>query len=137
MTKEELLKQVANSKTYTVQVAEAMPADRYSYKPARAPWTFGELMYHTAYGIRWWEANEVRGLAETWNPPLLEAYTKENVTQPLVQAFESLTNTVEASTFNEKLTRGVWSTLDHVTHHRGQAVLYLRMTALVPPEYLF
>ncbi|MEM6517680.1 MAG: DinB family protein, partial [Bacteroidota bacterium] len=27
-------------------------------------------------------------------------------------------------------------TIDHVTHHRGQATIYLRMNGIKPPDYI-
>lgn len=32
---------------------------------------------------------------------------------------------------------GFHSTLDHITHHRGQATVQLRLRGIVPPEYVY
>jgi hypothetical protein len=48
--KEQLSATLQNSRTYTLAVAEAMPADAYNFKPKGAGWNFRELLHHIAYG---------------------------------------------------------------------------------------
>jgi hypothetical protein len=38
---------------------------------------------------------------------------------------------------NEEAIRGFYATLDHVTHHRAQAVTYLRCNGITPPDYVY
>jgi hypothetical protein len=40
-------------------------------------------------------------------------------------------------TINDDVIYGCFATLDHVTHHRGQTILFLRNQGLTPPEYVF
>jgi hypothetical protein len=58
-----------NSKQYTLAVAATMPDNGYSFKPAEEVLSFGELLYHIAYGIEWWGANYVKGVKSEWAPP--------------------------------------------------------------------
>lgn len=37
----------------------------------------------------------------------------------------------------EQLREQLLATLDHITHHRGQAIIYLRCNNIAPPEYVF
>ena len=133
--KTQLLKRIHDSRQYTLSVAEALPEKNYDSVLAKGTWSFGELMNHIAYGIDWWESNLVKGIETTWEPPANKASKKE-ITVLLSSAFDSLEKTVSGTAANEKLTTAVWATLDHVTHHRGQAVIHLRKHGITPPEYV-
>ena len=125
-----------NSKNYTLAVTEAMPADAYEFKPANAVWNFRELLHHIAYGIQWWEQNYIKAVESTWNPPVVKS-NKEEINSYLQQAYGSLKDSISTSKTNDDLIKGFYATIDHITHHRGQAVLYLRCKGIIPPEYIY
>jgi len=133
--KTQLLKRIHDSRQYTLSVAEVMPEKHYDSRIAKDAWNFLELMNHIAYGLTWWKSNFIEGNELAWEPPTEKA-TKKEVVSLLSSAFDSLEKSVSNSTASEKLTTGVWATLDHVTHHRGQAVLHLRNQGIAPPEYV-
>ena len=60
--KRQLLETLTKSKDYTIQVAQAMPGHLYHFKPVTDIWDFGELFGHTAYGVRWYLENYIRGM---------------------------------------------------------------------------
>jgi uncharacterized damage-inducible protein DinB len=134
--KEQLLSTVENSKNYTLQVAAAMPDKDYHFKPEGAGWNFGELLIHIAYGIQWWQDNYITGKKTDWNPPTVKNNKKEVVTY-LTNAYDTLQKTIKQQPDNEPARNGVHATLDHITHHRGQAVVYLRTHGIEPPEYVY
>ena len=134
--KEQLLNLTGTSRQYTLDVAAAMPEDKYNFKPAEDAWNFRELLHHIAYGIEWWEANYVLGLETDWAPGVTSK-NKEEVIAYLQKAFDSLQVVIKTQPMTEKAVRGVHSTLDHITHHRGQAVLHLRMQGIEPPGYTY
>lgn len=134
--KDQLLSTIENSRKYTLQVAEAMPDKDYHYKPEGAGWDFGELLHHIAYGIHWWEDNYIKGNKTEWAPPPAKT-SKKDVVAYLTKAFDSLQKTVKGQTLDEQLGYGAHATLDHITHHRGQAVVYLRTHGIEPPEYVY
>ena len=134
--KEQLLSTLANSRSYTLAVAEAMPANQYDTSPAPGAWTFGELLNHVAYGIQWWEDNFIKGKKVDWNPPAVTT-GKEQVINYLGLAYASLQETVNKGDLTEKAITGFHATLDHITHHRGQAVLHLRCRGIAVPEYMY
>ena len=123
--KEQLLSTLENSKTYTLAVADAMPEKMYGTKPCKDVWDFRELLNHIAYGIQWWEANYVKGNKIEWAPPQAKSNKKETADY-LIDAYLSLQNTLKSSTLDDEKIRGFFATLDHITHHRGQAVTYLK-----------
>jgi uncharacterized damage-inducible protein DinB len=134
--KEQLLATVENSQHYTLQVANAMPDKGYSFKPAGAGWNFGELLHHIAYGIQWWQDNYITGNKTSWDPPPAKN-KKQDLIADLTQAYDALQNTIKQQPPSEQSVNGVHATLDHITHHRGQAVLYLRTNGVEPPEYMY
>ena len=134
--KTQLLKTLQNSKNYTLAVAEAMPEKSYTFKPIETVWNFNELIDHIAYGIQWWEDNYVKGKQTDWNQPAVRG-TKQQAIDRLVKAYDALEKTISASNLNEKVTHGFYTTLDHITHHRGQAITYLRCQGITPPDYQY
>lgn len=134
--KQKLLTTLDISQNYTLDVAQAMPEESYAFKPADGIWGFGELMHHIAYGIYWWEDNFVRNKKTDWNPPAAQT-SKKDVVRYLNQGFASLRKTLESSEPTEETIYGFFATIDHITHHRGQATVYLRAQGIKPPEYAF
>lgn len=134
--KEQLLSTVEHSRNYTLQVANAMPEKEYHYKPAGASWDFGELLNHIAYGIQWWQDNYITGKKTSWEPPKAKN-SKEEVVTYLTNTYDTLLKTIRQQPDNEQTGHGVHATLDHITHHRGQAVIYLRTHGVEPPEYVY
>jgi uncharacterized damage-inducible protein DinB len=134
--KEQLLATLENSKNYTLGVAAAMPDKSYDFKPTESVWNFGELLHHIAYGIQWWQKNYVEGIETAWNPPAVKNNKKE-IESCLTEAYASLQKTVSKTATNDKVINGFYATLDHITHHRGQAIIYLRCKGITPPEYTY
>jgi uncharacterized damage-inducible protein DinB len=134
--KEQLSATLERSRGYTFQVAASMPEPGYSFRPTGAAWSFGELLQHIAYGIEWWDDNFIKGKKTDWAPP--SAMTdKSGVQKALVHSYEGLTETMARLPLTDEVLAGFHATLDHITHHRGQAVLYLRCNGIEPPEYTY
>lgn len=134
--KENLLKAIANSRNYTLQIAALMPPDVYNIKLTDKSWSFSELLDHIAYSIHWWTDNYVLGNETDWNPtdPTSDKLTIINKLRAAFDQFEKRIG--EISIDNQSL-HGANATLDHVTHHRGQCVLFLRQQNIEPPEYIY
>jgi uncharacterized damage-inducible protein DinB len=133
---EQQLSTLENSRAYTLAVAEAMPENAYGFKPAKEVWDFLELMHHIAYGIEWWEENYVRENQTPWNPTDVSK-NKKQVLDYLTKAYNRLKKTVEGKALSPNAAKGFYATLDHITHHRGQGVTYLRCKGVTPPEYVY
>jgi uncharacterized damage-inducible protein DinB len=134
--KKQQLSTLENSRAYTLAVAEAMPENAYEFKPTEAVWNFRELMHHIAYGIQWWEENYIRENQTAWNPPAVRN-NKKHVIDYLHQSYNGLKKTLESKDLSENAVKGFHATLDHITHHRGQGVTYLRCNGMTPPEYVY
>lgn len=134
--KDQLLSTLENSRNYTLAVAEAMPESSYTFKPQDSGWNFSELMHHIAYGISWWEENYIKGNEIAWDQPALIS-NKQTIIANLNAAYDSLKNTLAKNRPSDNVLQGFYSTTDHITHHRGQAVIYLRCNGINPPEYKY
>jgi uncharacterized damage-inducible protein DinB len=132
----QLLSILENSRNYTMAVAESMPETSYTFKPQGAGWNFVELLNHIAYGIQWWEENYVKGNKLSWDPPPLKN-GKQDTINYLGSAYDSLKNTLGKQELTGNALNGFHSTIDHITHHRGQTVVYMRCNGINPPEYLY
>src|SRR6185295_2884859 len=135
-TRDALVTLLENSRSYTIAVAEAMPIKLDYYKPATEVWSFREQLHHIAYGIEWWKDNYVRGIKTAWAPPATSKSRKEALTY-LNQAYDTLKETLTGVPLNDDRVKGFHATLDHITHHRGQCIVYLRINGITPPDYTY
>lgn len=133
--KEQIKNTITNSENYTLAVAEAMPEKSYHSKPTDAVYDFGELMNHIAYGIEWWTKNYIKKEETAWEPPTAQASKKTTVAS-LKDSYQFLRSSLNGTASEEKLI-GLHATLDHITHHRGQATTYLRINGITPPDYTY
>ena len=134
--KQNLLSLLENSRGYTLAVAEAMPVNLDIFKPAADTWSFREQLHHIAYGIEWWKDNYVMGIKTSWEPPATSK-SRQEVVSYLNQAYDSLKDAVNKDTVSDDRIKGFFATLDHITHHRGQTIIYLRCNEIAAPEYTF
>ena len=63
--------------------------------------------------------------------------SKKEVIAYLQKNYEDLQKTITGGTINEDFIKGFQATIDHITHHRGQAIVYLRCNGIPAPEYCF
>jgi uncharacterized damage-inducible protein DinB len=155
--KDVLLKHWKVSGELTLAVANAMPADGYTFRATPVEMSFGELMAHIAAADRGACAN-ASGLTAPALFPQISAWSKdslkvdvdkETAVQFLKETFEfcgraitempaNRVNTVVGPP-NRNLTgeEWLWSYFTHTAHHRGQAEVYLRLKDIKPPDYEF
>jgi uncharacterized damage-inducible protein DinB len=135
--KKQLLDTLYKARDYTLAVAEAMPEKDYRFKPEGAGWNFAELLNHIAYGIQWWQSNYLLGKETEWQPLVINE-EKKAVLDYLARVFQDLEQACQSlSLTNQAEQTGFHATMDHLTHHRGQAAVYLRCHGTIPPEYIY
>lgn len=113
-----------------------MPSDVYNTKLTDTNWNFGELLDHIAYGIYWWTDNYILGYETDWNPAD-PASDKLAIMNKLREAFDQFEQRIGEISIDTQSLHGAYATLDHITHHRGQCVLFLRHQNIEPPEYIY
>lgn len=134
--KTQLLSRLEQAKNYTLSVAEMMPEAMYHFKPADPIWNFKELMHHIGYGLHWYGDNYLKKKDTAWMPPV-PTEDKTATMAYLNAAFDALQVNIAHMTEDPETINGVYAALDHVTHHRAQATVYLRCNGIVPPEYIY
>ncbi|WP_338407014.1 DinB family protein [uncultured Flavobacterium sp.] len=136
-----------NSKSYLLQMAEAMPEEKYTFKPSEREMNFKEQIIHILDNMNW--------LSETYftttkyqKRDFSSIKTKAQVLAEINTVFELARTRVVANKtidFSEKvvLFGGPKSKLqilnlmqDHVSHHRGQIIVYLNLCQIQPPKYV-
>ena len=134
--KDELLKVLEHSKNYTIAMAKAMPAQDFKHQILDGHWKFNELINHIAYSIIWWDAESISKKGLAWDPPQ-PADTKDGMLAYVNEAYSTLKSSLENTEITDDIVRGFNEVIDHTTHHRGQAVFFLRSKGIVPPEYVY
>jgi uncharacterized damage-inducible protein DinB len=130
----------------SVQVAQAMPPDQYSFRPHPDSMTFGELMMHIA-GTNF---AFCAGLRDSDPPAMPSPATtdKDAVVKVLSGSFDYCSTVIPSlsdaqlgqyhnSPDGRLLGREILLAMYvHVAHHRGQAEIYLRDKGIKPPSYM-
>lgn len=133
------------SKDLTLRVAEAMPAENYSYKPFADARTFGGELQHLGQAEGFYLGQ--LGKSRAPNPPRNDT-SKEATVKYLTDVYDwaigvvgQLTDADLTKTFGGG--RGptmtgldlLYEAMIHTAHTRGYAEMYLRNKGVVPPNY--
>ena len=132
---------------YTLEVAAAMPADKWEFKPTAESMTFREQQMHLVQNLSY-----LSGQITGTRPDFLkgkdpQTLSNEAISALLKEAFEHvgrLIVEVDDRTLRESIEFGgekmskeniFYLMRDHASHHRGQTILYLRMNGITAPRY--
>lgn len=125
-----------------MELAESMPADKYSWRPSKDVRSISEVYMHIA-GSNYFLATYLGTPSPTTRDLEKTVTRKEEVLAELRKSFDHL-RTVAANTkdlekqvklFNNNTSyRGVMLTiLTHLHEHLGQSIAYARMNGVTPP----
>jgi len=141
-----IVKHLTTSRDFTLKVAEAMPAADYGFKLTAPQMSFAEQLVHLSQGLTYFLA---AFSGEKPNPGKPKSESKEDVIAFVQQSFDDAITKVKALTpeqMNKTYkteggegsgTEFLLGMLDHTTHHRASAEMYLRAKGVTPPEYQF
>lgn len=141
-----IVKHLKTSRDFTVKVAEAMPASDYNFKLTPPQMSFAEQIVHLSQGMDYFLA---AFSGQKPNPPKPKSLSKDDVITFEKAAFDHAIEQVSALTpaqiaqsyHSEEGTMSgldlLLGVLDHTTHHRASAEMYLRAKGIKPPEYQF
>lgn len=134
---------------YLLEVAEAMPAEKYDYQPSEEVFTFGEQLMHIAANLYYLNGTYISGTEpEDLDLDIGDKSKEEiisNVREALAQVDMSYQTLASGEDEEELMLFGriaadkkrvLMLMKDHVTHHRGQLVVYLRLNGILPPNYV-
>jgi uncharacterized damage-inducible protein DinB len=146
------LERLENSRNYLILVAETMPENTYDYKASPESLTFAENLMHIGYAIDWHSQSLLGGReSRVWKTDTLFKVTnksKEDMIATVDKTFDEAIKLIEqfdTAQLNDELDyfglnrtkRQIFLLLaDHITHHRGQMLVYMRLNGLVPPRYV-
>ena len=142
------------SKQFTIDVANAMPADQYGFRPNPEEMTFGEQMIHIAMSnaFRFYQITGIKPpfALDLQKPPRAD---KETVLKVLDQSFDYVLDVLPKIT-SEQLQRTwhipswkgrndpdgramILNMFVRTAHHRAQCEVYMRAKGIKPPDYTF
>jgi len=140
------LKHLKTSRDFTLKVAEQMPGVDYAFRLTPPQMSFAEQLVHLAQSLDGYIAPFSGQKPSTAKPASI---SKKDVTAFVRKCFDDAIDKVSkltpaqlAKTYDSeegKLT-GVellMAMLDHTTHHRASAEMYLRAKGITPVEYEF
>ena len=145
-----LVEDFERGKTLSLAYIEAMPADKFDFKPDDEALSFAVQMLHMAQGTAGLSANGTGAESPFGQANLTEDtanHSKEKIVEITTQAFDFVISSVkdmDPATFDEIIERGpfkvsrlgwVQKAKEHLNHHRGQTAVYLRLNGVKPPQY--
>jgi uncharacterized damage-inducible protein DinB len=141
-----VVKHLTTSRDFTLKVAEQMPEADYAFKLTPPQMSFAEQMAHLAED----QANLLAPFVnERPKPAKPASMSKKDVIAFVRQSFDQSIATVSKLTpeqiaksyqgFGPPMTglELLMFVLDHTTHHRASAEMYLRAKGITPAEYQF
>lgn len=144
LTKTIFLEKWENSKVYLMEIAETMPENHYDYAPTLRQMTFKAQVLHITKNMNWlsttyFEAKKLEAIKENATKAEVIAFLNlsfDRVAQAII-ATDSASFSEKVDFFaGEKIKLQILNLLqDHVTHHRGQLIVYLNLKELTPPKY--
>lgn len=138
--------------TYTsgkvIQLAEAIPEDNYSWRPADSVRSIGEVLAHIVSANYFFATKMGAAIPETVNMQTIEQdlKTREAIMAGLKESYQIITNAIK-NTSDEGLTKKVEFPfpgeytmmtaaligLTHTNEHLGQLIAYSRSNNITPP----
>ena len=148
----EYLEQLENSKKYLILVAETMPENQFDFKATPESMSFSENLMHIGWAMDWHSQSLMGGRkARDWNTDTelkVDNKTKKEMIDTINRTFDKTTEFISNFDINkleerldyfgsDRTKRQILLLLaDHITHHRGQMLVYMRMNGLKPPRYV-
>ncbi|HKF03765.1 MAG TPA: DinB family protein [Candidatus Sulfotelmatobacter sp.] len=142
------------SKQFTMEVAQAMPAEYYGFKATPEEMSFGEQIVHIA-GANVFRFKQIIGIKPPFDfdPAKPGPTDKETSLKLLEQSFDYVLDVLPKitpeqlqRTWNIPSWKGrtqpdgramIMNMFVHTAHHRAQCEVYLRLKGIKPPDYTF
>jgi uncharacterized damage-inducible protein DinB len=142
------------SKQFTLEVASAMPAEFFSFKPNPDEMSFGEQMLHIAGGnvLRFQQISGIKPPFpfDPGHPPAADKAATINMLQQsfdyVLAVLPQITPEQLKRTWHIPSWKGrndpdgramILNMFVHTAHHRAQCEVYLRAKGIKPPDYTF
>jgi hypothetical protein len=154
--KQQMIKDWGRAKAYTQEYLDAMPADKYSFRPVDSVRSFAEQMLHFAQsnaGMAFIGTGFKNVAIQVFSAPDFgkspTAQNKDSVLYYVNISYDFMIDAIRNMDFDKisevvswnmpggyrTTTRLGWllKAFEHQTHHRGQCTVYFRLLAMRPP----
>ena len=145
------------AKAYTQEYLDAMPADKYNFRPVDSIRSFSEQMLHLAlanvgmgfFATGFKDASTQSRFFRPNFEKLPTIQSKDSVVYLVGASYDFMIKAIKNTDFTKleeivtqdlpggrrSATRLAWllKAFEHQTHHRGQCTIYLRLLAIRPP----
>lgn len=137
----------ANSEKYLLDVINAMPDDKMDYIPTESAKSFRDISTHIVSNMLWLSTDYL-GASGFESEYKNRDISKEELVQLVKSACAYARTAIEEYPVSDlyetkEFFTGPMNTMqilrlmnDHMTHHRGQLALYLRMNDIAVPRYV-
>ena len=148
----DFVERLENSRKYLILVAETMPEEKYKFRASPESLTFAENLMHIGFALDWHSQSLLGGReARDWNTDTLFKVSNKSKEEMITTIHKTFEETIafiinfDTTQLNDELDyfgltrtkRQIFLLLaDHITHHRGQMLVYMRLNNLVPPRYV-
>lgn len=145
--KDAWLEKWENSKTYLLAMAEAMPGEKYDFKPTPRQMSFKEQLMHIKGNMDWLSTTYFTENTFDRSKTIIPV-TKAETIKLITEAFDSakgivenapdatLRDTVDFFAGPKSKVQILNLLQDHVSHHRGQLIVYLNLCEIEPPRFV-
>ena len=124
-----LAKSFGDVSGWITKAADLVPADKYTYQPAKTVRTFGQLIGHIADGYDYY-CGRAQGKNVQWSDATEKGRTdKATIVPKLKQALANCT-----AVHGTGQTAPLIENLGHANLHYGNIVTYMRLLGLTPPS---
>ena len=149
--KSEMIEKWKNAGAYTLDVAKLMPDSSYSFKPVAEEMSFTEQLLHCASNMLWLSSTYLTKQASPFDYKSLPQRTSQPkaaiipVLEQSLQYAQAAIEQLPDAELDQKVTffagsktkRQIINLMhDHLTHHRAQIIVYLRLKGITPPKYI-
>jgi uncharacterized damage-inducible protein DinB len=115
---------------WVIKAADLVPADKYSYQPAKTVRTFGQLIGHIVDSYQYFCATAA-GRKVEWSDATEKGSTDKAT---LAQKLKQSTAACNAAHGSAGKTDALIGNIGHTNLHYGNIITYMRMIGLVPPS---
>src|SRR5687767_13042126 len=128
---EEVRKGFNEVNDWVVKAAEAVPSDKYNYRPTDTVRTFGQLVAHITDSYEYFCARGVGNKVE-WSDAIEKGKTDKDTLMPKLKA--AVGRCTAAYGANNEQFGPLFANVGHTSLHYGNIITYMRMLGLKPPS---
>lgn len=148
----DFIERLENSQKYVEQVAELMPAEKYQFRASEESLSFAQNLMHIGFALNWhsktllgeiktptWQEDTVyktKGKSKKEMIAIVNATFKEAISVLKQLDSNELENRLDYFGLDRSKRQICLLLADHITHHRAQMIVYLRLNGITPPRYV-